>query len=72
MIENGLTKKINLNTNIFYAVINAVKTFKELFMWRHNVAPNSACIQAKQDINELLCAVQLHLCSKQGILTVFL
>jgi hypothetical protein len=31
MIENGLTKKINPNTNIFNAVSNAVQTFKELF-----------------------------------------
>jgi hypothetical protein len=43
MIENGLTKKINPNTNIFNSVINAVQTFKELFTWRHNEAPNIAC-----------------------------
>jgi hypothetical protein len=28
MIENGLTKKINPNTNILNSVINAVQTFK--------------------------------------------
>jgi hypothetical protein len=31
MIANGLTKKINPNTNIFNSVINAVQTFIELF-----------------------------------------
>jgi hypothetical protein len=43
MIENGLTKKINLNTNIFNSVINAIQTFKELVTWRHNVALIIAC-----------------------------
>jgi hypothetical protein len=43
MKENGLTKKMDPNTNIFYWVVNAVQTFKVLFMWRHNVAPNSTC-----------------------------
>jgi hypothetical protein len=31
MIENGLTKKINPNTNIFNSAINAVLTFKDLY-----------------------------------------
>jgi hypothetical protein len=39
--ENGITKKMNSSTTIFYSVVNAVQTFKVLFMWRHNVAPNS-------------------------------
>jgi hypothetical protein len=62
MIENGLTKKINPNTNIFNSVINAVQTFKELFTWRHNVALNVAC----KTIIILLRVVQLQLRSKQG------
>jgi hypothetical protein len=30
MVENGLTKKINPNTNIWNSVITAIQTFKEL------------------------------------------
>jgi hypothetical protein len=66
MIENGLTKKINPNTNIFNSVINAVQSFKELFTWRHNVAPNSACLRINY------CA--LFNCSWQqarGFVTIF-
>jgi hypothetical protein len=33
MKENGLTKKMNPNTNIFYSVVNAVQTFKVFFTW---------------------------------------
>jgi hypothetical protein len=43
MKENGLTKKMNPNTNIFNSVVNVVQTFKVWFTWRHNVAPNSTC-----------------------------
>jgi hypothetical protein len=50
IIENGLTMKINPNTNIFNSVINAVQTFKDLFAWRHNVAPNIACKTSKNNI----------------------
>jgi hypothetical protein len=56
LIENGLTKKINPNTNIFNSAINTVQTFIDLFTLRHNVALNIAC----KTIIILLGAVQLQ------------
>jgi hypothetical protein len=67
MIENGLTQKINPNTNIFNSVINAVQTFKRV------VYMTSQC-SAKQRVltHKLLRAVQLQLVASKGIRDHFL
>jgi hypothetical protein len=64
IIEDGLTKKINPNTNIFNLVITAVQKLKELFTSRHNVAPTARSKTGKKNI--LLRAVQLPLRSNLG------
>jgi hypothetical protein len=60
MIKNGLTKKINPNTNIFTSVINAVQTLKSCL---RDVTMKRQISCAKEDAsinNIVLRAVQMQ------------